>query len=358
MKNKITVVDLFCGGGIGAIGILKSGCKIIYAIDINKYAVETYNKNIANCCYVKDIRKLDINEIPNSDIIMGSPVCKPFSFDGNNKGELDIKYGDLTNYYFDIIKQKKPKALVFENVKGMLSRKHILFFKEFISNLDNIGYNISYKLINATEYNTPQSRERIIVVGIRKDLNIEFKFPIIENKNVSILSTLKDLPQPSKILNSKKDILYNRYTNYPNHYGYGIRNDEKKFINKIPPGGNWRNLNEDDAKEFLGQAFYNGGGRTGFLRRVDVNKSSYTITAFMNGKNNAQILNSKELNNSYDDVYRRFTVRECLRLQDVPDSYVISDEISISKQYEIVGNGIPCNITYYIFNEIKNILEV
>lgn len=159
-------------------------------------------------------------------------------------------------------------------------------------------------------------------------------------------------------MNSKDDILYNNYTNYPNHYGYGIRNDEKKFINKISAGGNWRDLEEEDAKTFLGKAFYNGGGKTGFLRRVDVNKPSYTITAFMKGKNNAQILNSNELNSSYDNIYRRFTVRECLRLQDVPDSYIISDKISISKQYEIVGNGIPCNITYYIFNEIKNILEV
>lgn len=239
----------------------------------------------------------------------------------------------------------------------MLSKKHINFFNKFILELNNIGYDVKYKLVNAIQYNIPQSRNRVIVVGSRKDLHVKFQFPKIKIKNISILDVLKDLPQPSKILNSKNNIQYSSNFNFPNHYGYDIRNDELNFINKIPPKGNWKNLNEHDAKIFLGQAFYSGGGKTGFLRRVNINKTAYTITAFMNGKNNAQIINSKELNNSYDNIYRRFTIRECLRLQGVPDSYIISDKIPISKQYAIVGNGIPCNITYYIFKSIKDILE-
>lgn len=122
-KKKLTVVDLFCGGGIGAVGVKCADFNIIYALDNNKYAVETYNENIENCCIQQDIRKLDISTIPDSDIILGSPVCKSFSFAGNNNGFSDEKYGDLTSYYVEIIKYKKPKALVFENVKGMISKK-------------------------------------------------------------------------------------------------------------------------------------------------------------------------------------------------------------------------------------------
>ena len=95
-NNGLKVVDLFCGGGLGAIGIVRAGYNIVYAIDNNKDAVATYNQNIGNHCHLTDIRTLNISELPDFDILMGSPVCKSFSFAGNNKGFEDEKYGDLS----------------------------------------------------------------------------------------------------------------------------------------------------------------------------------------------------------------------------------------------------------------------
>ena len=409
-KNEITVVDLFCGGGIGAYGIKRAGFNIIYAIDNNKEAVSTYNKNIGNHCHNVDIRKLDIDTIPDSDVIIGSPVCKSFSFAGNNKGFSDKQYGDLTFYYLKIIKAKKPKVLVFENVKGMVSKNHLPYFELFVKELEDIGYNIKYKVINTYKIGVPQLRERLILVGVRKDIKKEFNFPVDINNSerLSIFNAIGDLPQPTMVMNSKKDIKYISYNLKPNHIGYGVRNDELPYIDKIPQGGNFRDLDEEDAKAFMGKAFYSGGGRTGFLRKVDINKPCFTITSTMNGKNNAQILDSKELYNQhiyyegdYSSMYlsrnrqkqwgepsytivseakqlplypepsnydirnkdkydiappRRFTVRECLRLQSVLDDYIIDDNISLPKQYAIVGNGIPSLLTYKIFIEIENIL--
>ena len=416
MNNNLTVIDLFCGGGIGAVGVKEAGFNIIYALDIDKYAVSTYNKNIGNHCVQKDIRKIDINDIPDSDIILGSPVCKSFSFAGSGRGFDDDKYGDLPNCYLNVVKEKKPKVIVFENVKGMLSKKHINNFNKFLSLLEGIGYNISYKLLNAHHYGVPQLRERVIVVGIRKDLNKVYKFPepIKEELRPTIFDAIGDLPQPTKVMNSKADIQYinNDENKTPNHIGYGIRNDEKPFVDKIDIGSNWKCLSEEEAKKFLGKAFYNGGGRTGFLRKVDIYKPSYTITATMLSKNNAQILDLKEnykiknqdiyYNSGFSSRYlsrnrqkqwneasftivsevrqlplypfpanfdirkidqydisppRRFTVRECLRLQSVPDYYEIDEDISLSKQYEIVGNGIPSLLMYLIFINIKECLN-
>lgn len=420
-KKELTVVDLFSGGGIGAVGVKMAGFKIIYAIDNNKYAVETYNKNIGNHCVQADIRKLNIDDIPDSDIILGSPVCKSFSPAGNNKGFTDKKYGDLPFYYLNIIKHKKPKMLIFENVKGMISKNHKKSFDLLIKEIEKIGYRVKFKILNAYEYGVPQLRERLIVVGVRNDVKKEFIFPEIvpiENR-MNIYDAIGDLPEPNKVMNSNKDIQYiNTCNEIKNHTGYGIRRDEKPFVNKIPSGGNWRSLSEDDAKKFLGKAYYNSGGRTGYLRKVNIEKPSYTITSTMNGKNNSQIIDNREFYiykhknnirnqsiyfdggfssryksrnrqkqwdepsytivsegrqlplypepNNFDirnlDKYniappRRFTVRECLRLQSVPDWYEIDEEIPLSKQYEIVGNGIPSLLTYKIFNNIKNVLE-
>lgn len=411
--NNIKVIDLFCGGGLGAVGIKTAGYDIIYAVDNNKYAVDTYNKNIGNHCNLIDIRKLDISLLPNCDVLMGSPVCKSFSFAGNNRGFDDEKYGDLSYYYLKILKEKKPKAFVFENVKGMVSKKHIIYFNELINEFKKIGYNVNYKIINAYDYGVAQLRERLIIVGVRNDLNKTFEFPLeVENK-LTIRNVIGDLPQPTKVMNSAKDIQYiNKYNidDTPNHIGYGVRSDEKPYIAKIPSGGNWRALDENDAKEFLGGAYYNGGGRTGFLRKVDIDKPSYTITSTMNGKNNAQIIDNKDFFIKNQDIYyeggyssryvsrnrqkqwdepsftivsevrqlplypsppnydirimdinlvappRRFTVRECLRLQSIPDWFIIDETMSLSKQYEIVGNGIPALITYRIFEALKSYL--
>lgn len=351
---------MFCGGGIGAYGVKKAGFNIIYALDNDINAAKTYNKNINNCCVCKDIRKVDINSIPNSDIILGSPVCKPFSFAGKHKGFNDSLYGDLISYYIQIISIKRPKAFVFENVPGILSPKHKDTFLNFLYVLEKEGYKIQYRIINAAEYGVAQIRKRVIVVGTRNDIINNFIYPIPLKINKTIFDVISDLPKPSLTSNSNEDIQFSGIEKAKNHYGYGIRKDELKYVDKIPSGGNWKNLNCDDAKEFLGSAYYSGGGKTGFLRKVDIHKQAHTITSMMNGKNNAQIISNKDLykNDAYGmPSCRRFTVRECLRLQSVGDDYILDEDISVPKQYEIVGNGIPSSLLYYIFIELKKLLS-
>lgn len=389
-KNGLTMTDLFCGAGVGASGFLLAGYNIQFAIDNQKYAVNTYNQNIGQHAILGDIRTLKSEDIPDSDVISGGFPCTPFSEAGKGEGVKDKKKGDLGYHFYRIIKEKQPKAFLMENVAGLISKKHKAFFEELMQLFDEAGYNVSWKLINTWFYGVPQLRKRVIAVGIRKDLNKIFEFPevIPEEQRTTIRYAIGDLPNPDGI---------------NNHKGYGIRKDEAPFIDKVPPGGNWRDIPEEDQRAFLGKAFYSGGGRTGFLRKVKFDNPAWTLTSCMNGKNNAQIVDNydkyqiNEIKNqdtyyeggfspryksrnrqkqwdepsftivsqarqlplypepaNYDirenhsdeiEPPRRFTVRECLRLQTVPDWFYFDDNVSLAHQYERCS-GIPSLIAY------------
>ena len=403
-QNNLKVVDLFCGGGIGACGTKLAGYDIVQAIDNNKYAVATYNKNIGEHAINIDIRLVE--ELPYHDIMISSPVCKSFSFAGNCKDVNDEKYGDLSYHFLRLLEKNKPKAFVFENVKGMVSKKHKTFFDDLVNRLRDIGYEISWKVVNTHNYGVPQLRERIFIVGVRNDIDLKFEFPleIDDRLKTNLRYAIGDLPNPQMVLNSSKDVYVSEEKSVlENHIGYGIMNDEKEFINDIKAGENWKALSKEKQKAFMKGALNSGGGKTGFLRKVMFDKPSYTITSSMFCKSNAQIIDNhdkyidgnfssryvsrnrqKQWNepsftivsvgkqlplypepSNYDirnmDKYdclppRRFTVRECLRIQTVPDSYVIDSDIPLNKQYEIVGNGIPSLMLYKILINLEKVL--
>lgn len=400
-NNELSMTDLFCGAGVGASGFKLAGFDIRYAIDNQKYAVNTYNQNIGNHAIVGDIRKLKSNEVPDTDVIAGGFPCTSFSVAGKGEGVNDKEKGDLGYHFYRVIKEKQPKAFLMENVAGLLTKKHKGFFDELMQLFDDAGYSVSWKLINTWEYGVPQLRKRVFAIGIRKDLDKIFVFPepIPEEKRRTIRDAIGDLPDPDGL---------------NNHKGYGIRKDELPFVDKVPPGGNWRDIPEEDQEKFLGKAFYSGGGRTGFLRKVKFDNPAWTLTSCMNGKNNAQIVDNRDkyriddVKNQEDyykgdyspryksrnrqkqwdepsftivssarqlplypepanydiremDMYevappRRFTVRECLRLQTVPDWFSFSNEVSLSHQYERCS-GIPSLIAYEFGVELAKLLK-
>lgn len=366
--NNLKVVDLFCGAGVGACGIKLAGFDIIWGIDNNKFAVSTYNSNIGNHAVCGDVKKLDANDIPEHDIMISTPTCKSFSWAGTGLGFDHEEHGDLIFHFFRLLDAKKPKAFLFENVDGMLSKKNKSVFLSFIKDIESIGYKVTWKVVDCYDYGIPQHRKRVFAVGIRNDIKKEFTFPREASKKATIRDAIGDLPEPNIVMNSQKDIQYinSNPSEILNHIGYGIRKDEKPFVEKINIGGNWRNLSKEDAKIFLGGAFNSGGGRTGFLRKISFDKPSHTLTSTMLGKNNAQILDNRDkynisnLKEDFDNinippVNRRFTVRECLRLQTVPDWFSFDENISLSKQYERCS-GIPSLMAYKLMIEIEKVL--
>lgn len=335
--NNYTMVDLFCGAGIGAVGFKQAGYNIIDAIDNKDYAVKTYNLNIGNHARIADIKELDSNNMPYADVYTGGFPCTPFSVAGKRNGVEDEEKGDLGWHFLRLVSEKQPKVFVLENVKGLISKKNISFFNSLISAFEESGYKVNWKLINMYDYGIPQMRERVIAVGVRNDLHKEFVFPdpLPETSRKNLFDAIGDLPEKPDGIN--------------NHKGYGIRKDEKPYIDKILDGGNWKDLPEQDQKDFMKGSYYCGGGRTGYLRKMRMDKPALTITSNMNGKFNAQIIDR-------GGEARRFTVRECLRIQSVPDWFKFPEDISLQKQYERCS-GIPSQFTYLLGNKIKEMLD-
>ncbi|MEK4547331.1 DNA (cytosine-5-)-methyltransferase [Bacillus sp. FSL L8-0173] len=325
-ENGFTTFELCCGGGIGAIGIKAAGYKIVKALDFDKNAVKAYRHNFGDYVEQADITEIDIDNLPDTDVIFGGPPCQDFSVAGKGAG-AEGERGKLVWRYLEIIAAKQPKAFVFENVKGLITKRHRPTFDALIEKFNEIGYEISWRVMSAWDYGVAQKRERVFIVGIRKDLGFTFEFPkpLEGDYQTRVLrDVIGDLPEV-------------------NNEGYGLRNDEKPYAHKIPDGGNWRSLPEDEQKAFMKGAFYSGGGQTTYLRRMSRDEPALTITASVLAKATCHLHPEED-----GKPPRRFTVRECLRIQSAPDTYVLPDDISLSAQYRIVGNGIASRVAWYI----------
>lgn len=367
-SNGLKVVDLFCGAGVGACGFKTAGFDIVWGID-NKYAVDTYNRNIGNHAICQDIKTLDYSVIPEHDIMVSTPTCKSFSWAGKRDGFDNTTHGDLIFYFYDILKYHRPKAFLFENVDGLVSKKNLPIFDTFLKDVECLGYQITWDVKDVYNYGVPQHRKRVFAVGIRNDFKKKYTFPneVDELEKKTVRDAIGDLPHPEFTKNSSKNIQFinpNPDLSIKNHYGYGIRNDEKPFVDRIPVKGNVSDLPLQDAISFLKGAYKPGMNITkgsGFLRKIDFDKPSRTITSIMNGKMNAQIVDNRD---KYSDfkvgqgvpMCRRLTVRECLRLQSVPDWFSFENTVTLEKQYERCS-GIPSLMAYKLILSIKDIIS-
>lgn len=332
--NMVTVGELFCGAGIGAVAIHERGLNVVYAYDNNKYAVNVYNHNFGDIATVVDLKTTPYDTIPEVDLIVAGFPCQPFSFNGNGLGERDPDKGNLGKITYEIILHKLPKYFILENVKGLASKKNMPFLLHLVDNLSK-DYNVSWEVVNCAWWGVPQNRERVFIIGVRRDLGFTFKFPEFTHKEVpkSLYSAIQDIREKGNYI--------------PNHTkDCGIRKDEQPFIHYLTDGQCWKDLPEEwMKKEFMKGAYGSSGGKTTYLAVIDKNKPARTILSSPMGKNSSQIL-------KWDDQpHRRYTVRESLRLQTVPDWWVFPDHIPLMKQYERCS-GIPPLVLGVLLDEL------
>lgn len=359
----IEVVSLFSGGGGLDLGFIKAGYEIIWAVDNNKNAVETYKRNIGNHIELADIANLHASLIPQADVVIGGPPCQSFSLAGNRHTE--DKRGQLVWRYIHIIEHLKPKAFVFENVTGLLSAKNkkgekiIDLLTEAFA---KIGYNISSQVMNAADYGVPQRRKRVIIVGLKKG---KFVFPKPTHSEKD--SVLKPYVTVSDAIGDLGDAVCKEgqladYTTSPqNDYQRSLRCEKgvtehmmpqmselDKYICKhVKPGGNYMDIPPNVQSERI-KRLQRDGGHTTCYGRMRPDQPSYTINTYFNRPNVGCNIHYK-----YD---RLITVREALRLQSFPDFYEI---ISSSKQGRnlIVGNAVPPLLAFKVASELKKYLE-
>jgi DNA (cytosine-5)-methyltransferase 1 len=320
-SKKLNVLDLFCGCGGMSLGLTSAGLNIVAGIDIWDKAINNYKKNFHHEAICADLTKLSpelfektYNINKNSiDILVGGPPCQGFSIAGkrDNKDPRNSLFMEYIKYldYF------KPKAFIMENVIGILSMKTITNEKviDIILNNLTINYNCTVSKLYASDFSVPQNRRRVIIIGVRKDLNIIPTEPVsVLTRNTRVAVKTVILPREQV---DKSFFLSERAIQ-------GIKNKKEKSIKK----------------------------KTGFgAQFLDMDKPSYTIPAryWKDGYDALVKYNDTEI--------RRLTILELKRIQSFPDNFIIEG----SKKDIImqIGNAVACKFAYHLGKHIINILQ-
>jgi len=328
------VLELFAGAGGLAIGLEKAGIKCEVLNEIDKWACQTLRENRPNWKVLEgDIKNFNFNNYRDKiDIVTGGFPCQAFSYAGKKLGMKDAR-GTLFYEFARVVQEVNPPICIGENVKGLLSHEKGKTIEGMISILGEIGYNVMpVEVLKAVHYNVPQKRERVILVGIRKDIEIKYNYPKPHAKIYNLVDALKK----GELYNC--DVPKSEGSKYPEH--------KKVVLDLIPPKGYWRNLPLDIQKEYMGKSFYLGGGKTGMARRIGWDEPSLTLTC-----SPAQ----KQTERCHPDETRPFTVREYARIQTFPDEWKFIG--SVSQQYKQIGNAVPCNLGQEIGYSIVKFLN-
>jgi DNA (cytosine-5)-methyltransferase 1 len=320
-ENEYTVLELFAGAGGLAVGLEKAGLKCVALNEIDKWACQTLRNNRPNWNVLEgDIKQFDFSEYHNKvDVVTGGFPCQAFSYAGKKLGLADAR-GTLFYEFARVVKEVNPPICIGENVRGLLSHENGKTLQGMISILDEIGYNVvPVEVLKAINFKVPQKRERLILVGIRKDIDLKYKYPTPYKKIYNLKDALK------------KGELFD--TDVPKSNGAKYPKSKIDVLELVPPKGYWRDLPLDIQKEFMGGSFHLGGGKTGIARRIGWDEPCLTLTC-----SPAQ----KQTERCHPDETRPFTVREYARIQTFPDDWQF--EGSIAQQYKQIGNAVPVNL--------------
>jgi len=326
------IVSFFAGAGGLDLGFQKAGFNVIWANEYDKEIWETYEKNHPNTVLDKrSIVNIPADEVPECDGIIGGPPCQSWSEAGAARGIKD-KRGQLFYDFIRILEAKQPKFFLAENVSGMLISKHteaLEGIKELFRNA-GIGYELSFQMLNASDYNVPQDRKRVFFIGIRKDLNFKYQFPTETFPKITIESAISDLKEgvlPALEFNNTNG----NNCVVPNHE-YMIGSFSTIFMSR-------NRVRSWDEQSYTIQA----GGRHAPIhpQAPKMKFIEQNVREFVKGK---------------EDLYRRLSVRECARIQTFPDSFIFH-YTHIAAGYKMIGNAVPVNLAKHMALSIKTQIE-
>ena len=319
--EKLKVASLFCGCGGTDVGLLggfdflgkyynSNSMEIVYANDIDDNACKIFKENFGITPDNRDIRAVKTEEIPEFDILTGGFPCQSFSIVAQNPKRLGVKdeRGKLFFEMCRILRERQPKCFIAENVKGILTANKRSAFPLILKEFEESGYDVQYQILNSAEYGVPQKRERVIIVGFRKDLNIIFSFPKAEIEDETKYTPLKSVIEK--------------------------RLDEKYFFSERAVAGMMK------KRESMNKG-----------RAQDINKPCNTVGAHL-----AKVsLNSTDPVLMEGERYRRFTPREVARIQSFPDDFELVG--SEAAQYRALGNAIPPVMFWYVAKAVSKELK-
>lgn len=295
MPRKLRVVSLFAGAGGLDFGLKQAGMEILWAIDIDPDAVATYRANIGNHIVCEDIRRISSTNIPDCDIVVGGFPCQGFSM-ANKFRSISDERNVLYREMLRVIKDKKPKWFIAENVSGILSLGSGKVFEKILYDFDMVGYRVHHELVNMADYGVPQTRKRIFILGTRKDLPEMYTIihpPTTHSKNESE--------------GKQKWVTINQALEQLNEFG-------KHVLNNV--GSKYK----VKYRDFTGH------------RKTNGDKPSPTILARGNGKGGVNAT-------PHPKEPRRLTVRESASIQTFPPDFEFFGRTN--SMYRQVGNAVP-----------------
>ena len=335
MKNFYKTIELFAGAGGLALGLEYAGFHSIGLIEIDKDAAETLKINRPQWkIFNEDISKISPLNLENFfqikcgelDLLSGGAPCQSFSYAGKRLGLEDAR-GTLFYHYAIFLQKLQPKVFLFENVRGLLSHNKGKTFQTMENVFEDCGYTIQKKILNAWDFGNAQKRERLITIGVRKNLADKLKI---------------NFPTPHEYKPVLRDVL----KNVPDSLGATYSDYKKSLFELVPPGGYWRDLPEELAKKYMKSCWGMSGGRTGILRRMSLDEPSLAVLTTPT---------QKQTERCHPIEARPFTVRENARIQSFPDDWEFYG--SMYSQYRQIGNAVPVNLAYEVAKEIYKSLE-
>lgn len=328
-------IELFAGAGGLALGLEQAGFKHIGLVEIDKYAAETLKHNRPNwnvlCEDIEIVASRDLEKEfgikrGKLELLSGGAPCQSFSYAGKRLGLEDVR-GTMFYHYATFLHKLQPKMFLFENVRGLLTHDKGKTFNTILGIFEEEGYKTTYQIMNAWDYGVAQKRERLITIGIRNNFadKVKFEFPIKHSYKPVLRDILQDTPESECAKYSEA---------------------KKKVFELVPPGGYWKDIDPEIAKEYMKTCWNMGGGRTGILRRLSYDEPSLTVLTTPQ---------MKQTERCHPSEVRPFSVRENARIQSFPDDWEFVG--TISAKYKQIGNAVPCKLSKEVGISIINALQ-
>lgn len=340
--RQFTSVELFAGGGGLALGMAKAGFHHVLLNEFDVSACKTLRRNRPDWNVIEgDVRNVDFTPLRGRvDFLSGGFPCQAFSYAGKQGGFNDTR-GTLFFELARAVQEIRPKVFLGENVKGLISHDDGRTIETIRNTIRELGYTlVEPRVLRAIMYQVPQKRERLILIAIRNDIAQRVQF---------------HWPSPFERVLNLREALYRSVifdTDVPASEGVAYPEKKKRVLDLVPMGGDWRNLPEDIAREYMGGSWLLGGGKTGMARRLSLDEPSLTLTCSPC---------QKQTERCHPIETRPLSVREYARIQTFPDEWMF--EGSMSDKYKQIGNAVPVNLAWAVgrslmrlFNDIQAVM--